>query len=242
MSHASGRPGSLSVGGSRSLCNCAYRRTVDENRAEPKAHLPLARRLSVVGLLFDHECHVPERRNHCPSPPPPPPPLPPPPPRPPPGNGRARAIGRAVRGRGHESKRQELAGRIVTSRSGFASRTPPRRPEFPRAPVALMPQRTSQFSLPPSPAFNFPPMTLITRRRFAFGSAAALGAAALGDAFLVEPTAIDASRQDVPVPGLPPALEGVRIASLSDVHLSNQSVHRAARAALEVLARERPEV
>jgi predicted MPP superfamily phosphohydrolase len=86
-------------------------------------------------------------------------------------------------------------------------------------------------------------MTLLTRRRFVFGSAAALGAAALGDGFLVEPTAIDVSRHDVPVPGLPPALEGVRIASLSDVHLSGgHGVHRAARAALEVLARERPEV
>jgi predicted MPP superfamily phosphohydrolase len=83
-------------------------------------------------------------------------------------------------------------------------------------------------------------MVLITRRRFVFGTAA-LSAAALADAFLVEPSAIDVSRHDIAVPGLPPGLAGVRIACLTDVHLEG-GVSPAARAALAVLARERPDV
>ena len=80
-----------------------------------------------------------------------------------------------------------------------------------------------------------------TRRRFVLGGVGALSAAVLGDAFLIEPSAIDVSRHDVPVPGLPPGLEGVRIACLTDVHLAG-GVSAAARVALEVLARERPDV
>src|SRR2546425_6851195 len=84
-------------------------------------------------------------------------------------------------------------------------------------------------------------MPLITRRRFVVSAAGAVGAAALGDAFLIEPTAIDVTRHDVPVPGLTPALHGVRVACLTDVHLDG-GVSPAARAAQEVLARERPDV
>ena len=84
-------------------------------------------------------------------------------------------------------------------------------------------------------------MPVLTRRRFLLGTAGAFGVAALGEAFAVEPTAIDVSRHDVPVPGLPRALEGVRIANLTDVHL-HDGVSPAARAALEVLARERPDI
>ena len=43
------------------------------------------------------------------------------------------------------------------------------------------------------------------------------------------------------MPGLPSGLEGVRIACLTDVHLAG-GVSAAARVALEVLARERPDV
>ena len=81
----------------------------------------------------------------------------------------------------------------------------------------------------------------ISRRHFVLGGVGALSAAVLGDAFLIEPTAIDVSRHVVAVPGLPPGLEGVRIACLTDVHLGG-GVSPAARAALEVLARERPDV
>src|SRR3989440_4652434 len=84
------------------------------------------------------------------------------------------------------------------------------------------------------------PMVCMSRRRLVVGTAA-LSAAALADAFLIEPTAIDVSRHVVTVPGLPPGLSGVQIACLTDVHLGG-GVSPAARAALEVLARERPEV
>src|SRR2546426_10311516 len=79
------------------------------------------------------------------------------------------------------------------------------------------------------------------RRPLLGATAGALGAAALGDGFLVEPTAIDVTRHDVPIPGLPRDLDGVRIACLADVHL-HDGVSRAARAALEHLDRERPEI
>ena len=81
----------------------------------------------------------------------------------------------------------------------------------------------------------------ISRRYFVLGGVGALSAAVLGDAFLIEPTAIDVSRHVVPVPGLPPGLSGVQIACLTDVHLGG-GVSPAAHAALEVLARERPHV
>src|SRR3989441_11815439 len=82
---------------------------------------------------------------------------------------------------------------------------------------------------------------MISRRRFLLGSAGALSAVALGDAFVVEPTAIDVTRHDLPVPGLPPALAGVRIACITDVHLY-RGVPRSARALVARLAAERPEI
>ena len=84
-------------------------------------------------------------------------------------------------------------------------------------------------------------MPTLTRRHFLAAAAGALGAAALGDGFLIEPTAIDVTHHDVPIPGLPRALDGVRIACLADVHL-HRGISRAARAALEQLDRERPEI
>src|SRR5438552_4161602 len=70
-------------------------------------------------------------------------------------------------------------------------------------------------------------MPTLTRRHFLAATAGALGAAALGDGFLIEPTAIDVTHHDVPIPGLPAALDGVRIACLADVHL-HHGVSRAA--------------
>ncbi len=84
------------------------------------------------------------------------------------------------------------------------------------------------------------PMSL-SRRRFLVGAAGALGAAALGDGFLIEPVAIQVTRHDVPVPGLPRELDGLRIACVTDVHLRG-GIHRAGRATLAQLARERPDV
>jgi len=84
----------------------------------------------------------------------------------------------------------------------------------------------------------------LTRRRFLGVTAAAVGAAgvgALGDGFLVEPTALEITRHDLPVPGLAPSLAGLRLACVSDVHLSD-GVPTPARAALARLERERPDV
>ncbi|HEY6852761.1 MAG TPA: metallophosphoesterase [Gemmatimonadales bacterium] len=80
----------------------------------------------------------------------------------------------------------------------------------------------------------------ISRRRF-LGITGTTVAAALGEGFLREPTAIAVSRHDLVVPGLAPALAGLRVACLSDVHLHG-GVSRAARAASERLAHERPDV
>src|SRR5437879_9475802 len=84
-------------------------------------------------------------------------------------------------------------------------------------------------------------MPTLTRRHFLAATAGALGAAALGDGFLIEPAAVQVTRHELPIPGLPAALDGVRIACLADVHLHG-GVSRAARAALEHLDRERPEI
>ncbi len=81
----------------------------------------------------------------------------------------------------------------------------------------------------------------LSRRRFLALSAGALGAAALSDGFLIEPNAIEVTRHDVPVPGLPPELDGFTIACVTDVHL-HDGIHRPARATIERLARERPHV
>ena len=86
-----------------------------------------------------------------------------------------------------------------------------------------------------------PPLPPLSRRRFLATSAAALGAAALGDAFLREPTAIAVTRHEVPVPGLAPDLDGLRVALVSDVHL-HDGVSPAARAALHRLAEEQADV
>ena len=79
----------------------------------------------------------------------------------------------------------------------------------------------------------------ISRRRFLL-SAGALGAALGADAFGLEAHRVLLSRHDVGVAGLPAALNGLRIAQVSDVHLPGNQL--AARAALEHLERERPEV
>jgi uncharacterized protein len=79
----------------------------------------------------------------------------------------------------------------------------------------------------------------ISRRRFLAGLGAA-GAAVGVDAFGWEAIRVIVTRHDVLVPNLPASLDGIRIAQISDVHFPwNQ---RAARAALEHVHRERPEI
>lgn len=79
----------------------------------------------------------------------------------------------------------------------------------------------------------------IGRRHFLAGIGAA-GAAIATDAFGIEANRVLLSRHDVPVPGLPRGLDGVRLAQVSDVHFPGNRI--AARAALEHLHRERPEI
>ena len=79
----------------------------------------------------------------------------------------------------------------------------------------------------------------ISRRRFLVG-AGALGAALGADAFGLEANRVLLSRHNVPVPGLPQSIDGVRVAQVADVHLPGNRL--AARAALQHLHRERPEI
>jgi predicted MPP superfamily phosphohydrolase len=79
----------------------------------------------------------------------------------------------------------------------------------------------------------------ITRRRFLAGIGAA-GAAIGTDAFGFEAHRVLVSRHDVQVPGLPQALDGMRLALVTDVHLPGNQL--AARAALDHLHRERPDI
>jgi predicted MPP superfamily phosphohydrolase len=79
----------------------------------------------------------------------------------------------------------------------------------------------------------------MTRRRFLAGLGAA-GAAIGADAFGLEAHRVLITRHDVRIPNLPSGMDGLRIAQVTDVHLPGNQL--AARAALEHLHRERPEV
>jgi uncharacterized protein len=79
----------------------------------------------------------------------------------------------------------------------------------------------------------------ITRRRFLAGLGTA-GAAIGADAFGLEANRVVLTRHDVPIPDLPAALNGIRIAQITDVHFPGNRL--AARAAVEHVRRERPEI
>jgi uncharacterized protein len=79
----------------------------------------------------------------------------------------------------------------------------------------------------------------ITRRRFLAGLGAA-GTAVAADAFGFEAHRVVLSRHDVPIRGLPGALDGLRIAQVSDVHFPGNRI--AARAALEHLQSVNPDI
>jgi predicted MPP superfamily phosphohydrolase len=79
----------------------------------------------------------------------------------------------------------------------------------------------------------------ISRRGFLVG-VGATGAVVALDAFGLEATRVLLSRHDVRIPGLPSGLDGLRLAQVSDVHLPGNRT--AARAALELLHRERPDI
>jgi uncharacterized protein len=79
----------------------------------------------------------------------------------------------------------------------------------------------------------------MNRRHFLAGLGAA-GAAIGADAFGFEAHRVLLSRHDVLIPGLPGALDGLRIAQVSDVHLPGNQL--AARAVLDHLQREQPDI
>ncbi len=79
----------------------------------------------------------------------------------------------------------------------------------------------------------------ISRRRFLAGVGAA-GAAVAADAFGLEANRVMVTRHDVYVPGLPPELDRLRIAQITDVHLPGNQL--AARAAVQHIHHERPEI
>jgi uncharacterized protein len=78
------------------------------------------------------------------------------------------------------------------------------------------------------------------RRRFLAAAGAAAGAALAADALLIEPGRIQLSRHRVPVTGLPTALDGLRIAHVTDLHLP--ACRSQAEKVAGLLAAERPDV
>jgi uncharacterized protein len=77
------------------------------------------------------------------------------------------------------------------------------------------------------------------RRQFLAGLGAT-GAAISADAFGLEAHRVVLSRHDVWVRGLPPGLDGLRLAQVTDVHFPGNRI--AGRAALEHLQREKPDI
>jgi len=81
----------------------------------------------------------------------------------------------------------------------------------------------------------------ISRRGFLVGAAATAAGVLAIDGFVVEARRVYLTRHDITIPGLPPALDGVRIAQISDLHLHG-GMHAAARAVLQLIAAEKPEI
>jgi predicted MPP superfamily phosphohydrolase len=84
-------------------------------------------------------------------------------------------------------------------------------------------------------------VSLLSRRQFLTATAGALSAATLGEALVIEPGAVQVTRHDLAVPGLSAPLVGTKIACVTDLHL-HKRIGRAARATLELLGHERPDV
>jgi len=66
----------------------------------------------------------------------------------------------------------------------------------------------------------------ITRRRFLAGLGAT-GVAIAADAFGFEAHRVLSTRYEVLVPGLPPGLDGVRLAQVTDVHFPGNQIRSA---------------
>lgn len=79
-----------------------------------------------------------------------------------------------------------------------------------------------------------------SRRGFLVGLGAALGVGLVGDGYAIEPHRVVVSRHDFMVPGLSPALDGLTIAQVADVHLPAN--RRALERTLDMLRSERPDI
>ncbi len=88
-----------------------------------------------------------------------------------------------------------------------------------------------------------PIRTVITRRK-AFGLLTAGVTGCLLDAFVIEPERLAVTRRDIPVPALPPGLDGLRVGLMSDLHfrpgdddaLLTKAVARASAENLDLIA------
>jgi uncharacterized protein len=80
----------------------------------------------------------------------------------------------------------------------------------------------------------------ISRRWFLTATGAIVASGLAADAFSVEPSRVQLSRHDVALPGLPAALDGLKIAQVSDVHLPANRA--AAERTLAMLDAERPDI
>jgi predicted MPP superfamily phosphohydrolase len=83
----------------------------------------------------------------------------------------------------------------------------------------------------------------ISRRQFLAASGIGLAgvAGSATYAFAAEPRQVELSPHDVPIPGLTPELEGLRILQISDVHLYD-GVHAAARRTIHLAEVARPDI
>lgn len=80
----------------------------------------------------------------------------------------------------------------------------------------------------------------VSRRGFLAAAGGVLATGLTGDLFAIEPRRVLLSRHQVLVPGLPAALDGLRIAQLSDIHLPANRA--AAERTLSLLDAERPDI
>lgn len=83
----------------------------------------------------------------------------------------------------------------------------------------------------------------LTRRRFLTAAGVGLAgvAASTTYGFAAEPRHVSLRPQEVPAPGLPPELEGLRIAQVSDVHLY-AGMHVAARRTMQLVSEAGPDI
>ena len=91
----------------------------------------------------------------------------------------------------------------------------------------------------PDAMTHLPRRGRLSRRRFLLGAGASAAALA-ADACGIEPPRVEVTRHDIPIPDSAAGLDGLRIAQVSDTHLTGN--RRAAGRTVELIAHERPEL